>query len=130
MYCIILYLLLYIFISALTKLLNSLKDATALHSVEEISFLSELLQSKELNALVTVHNKIIANGKDDKFFPMLSTSMQIALEVLDMLAQRCHISSDCKELFQLLQTPHIQVICGDCSRFNKKYINYAFSFNY
>lgn len=90
-----------------------MKDATSLHSVEEINFLSELLQSKELNALVTVHNKIIANGKDDKFFPMLSTSMQIALEVLDMLAQRCHVSSDCKELFHLLQTPHVQVTGGD-----------------
>lgn len=31
------------------------------------------------------------------------------MEVLEQLSQRCHISSTCKDLFQLLQTPHIQV---------------------
>lgn len=35
---------------------------------------------------------------------------QVALEVLELLAPRCHISPICKELFHLLQKPHLQVI--------------------
>lgn len=98
--------------SALSKLLNSLEEnKTELPSCtdEEFGFLSELLRSKELNALVNVHNKIISNSKDDKFFPVLSNSMDIDVEVLDLLATRTHLSEDCKELFHLLQRPHIQV---------------------
>lgn len=99
-------------IPALSKLLNSLqenKSEIPSCTEEEFGFLSELLQSKELNALVNVHNKILNNVKDDKFFPVLSNSMDIDVEVLDLLSTKTHISSDCKELFHLLQKPHIQV---------------------
>lgn len=34
---------------------------------------------------------------------------QVALEVLEQLSQRCHISPLCKEIFYLLQKPHFQV---------------------
>lgn len=34
---------------------------------------------------------------------------QVALEVLEQLSQRCHISLLCKEIFYLLQKPHVQV---------------------
>ncbi|XP_018405871.1 PREDICTED: MAGUK p55 subfamily member 7 isoform X3 [Cyphomyrmex costatus] len=96
---------------ALSKLLNSLqenKSEIPSCTEEEFGFLSELLQSKELNALVKVHNKILNNVKDDKFFPVLSNSMDIDVEVLDLLSTKTHASSDCKELFHLLQKPHIQ----------------------
>ncbi|XP_043286648.1 MAGUK p55 subfamily member 7 isoform X2 [Venturia canescens] len=96
---------------ALTKLLNSLEEnKTEIPSCtdEEFGFLSDLLRSKELNALVTVHNKILSNVKDDKFFPVLSNAMDIDVEVLDMLSTKTHISEECKELFYLLQRPHIQ----------------------
>lgn len=99
-------------IPALSKLLNSLqenKSEIPSCTEEEFGFLSELLQSKELNALVNVHNKILNNVKDDKFFPVLSNSMDIDIEVLDLLSTKTHISADCKELFHLLQKPHIQV---------------------
>lgn len=97
---------------ALSKLLNSLQESKSeipSCTDEEFGFLSELLQSKELNALVNVHNKILNNVKDDKFFPVLSNSMDIDIEVLDLLSTKTHISKDCKELFHLLQKPHIQV---------------------
>lgn len=77
---------------------------------EEFGFLSELLQSKELNALVNVHNKILNNVKDDKFFPVLSNAMDIDVEVLDLLSTKTHVSPEYKELFHLLQKPHIQVM--------------------
>ncbi|XP_072394058.1 MAGUK p55 subfamily member 7 isoform X1 [Diabrotica undecimpunctata] len=94
---------------ALTRLLNSLQHASNLPSTdEELGFLSTLLQSKELHALVNVHNKIISNGASDKFFPMLSTSMDILTDVLEELVRRPYMSEDCKELFYLLQKPHIQ----------------------
>lgn len=96
--------------SALSRLLTSLQDATDLPSSdEELGFLSDLLQSKELHALVKVHNKILSNGASDKFFPILSTSMNVMVDVLDVLSQRAHVSEDCKELFYLLQKPHVQV---------------------
>jgi len=79
------------------------------NSEEELGFLSELLKSKELNALVSVHNKIISNGSDERFHPVLSNSMQIALEVLDLFAPRTHLNPDFKEAFMLLQKPHLQV---------------------
>lgn len=100
-------------IPALSKLLNSLQENKSdipSCTEEEFGFLSELLQSKELNALVNVHNKILSNVKDDKFFPVLSNSMDIDVEVLDLLSTKTHISPECKELFHLLQKPHIQVM--------------------
>lgn len=96
--------------SALSRLLTSLQDARDLPSTdEELGFLSDLLQSKELHALVKVHNKILSNGASDKFFPLLSTSMNVMVDVLDVLAQKAHVSDDCKELFYLLQRQHVQV---------------------
>lgn len=95
---------------ALSRLLTSLQQARGLPSTEEdLGFLSNLLQSKELHALVNAHNKIISNGASDNFFPILSTSMHVMLDVLDVLASRTYVSEDCKELFFLLQKPHIQV---------------------
>lgn len=98
-------------ITALSRLLVSLEEARQVlpSSEEEFGFLSDLLQSKELHALVKVHNKIISNGKDEKFHPTLSNSMQIALEVLDVVGPRIGLREECKEIFMLLQKPHIQV---------------------
>ncbi|XP_018349885.1 PREDICTED: MAGUK p55 subfamily member 7 isoform X3 [Trachymyrmex septentrionalis] len=110
---------------ALSKLLNSLqenKSEIPSCTEEEFGFLSELLQSKELNALVHVHNKILNNVKDDKFFPVLSNSMDIDVEVLDLLSTKTHVSSDCKELFHLLQKPHIQgLLCAHDAVAQKDY---------
>ncbi|KAL0118387.1 hypothetical protein PUN28_009206 [Cardiocondyla obscurior] len=110
---------------ALSKLLNSLqenKSEIPSCTEEEFGFLSELLQSKELNALVNVHNKILSNVKDDKFFPVLSNSMDIDIEVLDLLSTKTHVSSDCKELFHLLQKPHIQgLLCAHDAVAQKDY---------
>lgn len=94
----------------MTRLLSSLQQARDLPSTEEeLAFLSGLLQSRELNALVNVHNKIISNGASDKFFPILSTSMDILADVLEEIVHRPRVSEECRELFYLLQKPHIQV---------------------
>ncbi|XP_070163140.1 MAGUK p55 subfamily member 7 isoform X4 [Polyergus mexicanus] len=110
---------------ALSKLLNSLQESKSeipSCTEEEFGFLSELLQSKELNALVNVHNKILNNVKDDKFFPVLSNSMDIDVEVLDLLSTKTHVSPDCKELFRLLQKPHIQgLLCAHDAVAQKDY---------
>ncbi|XP_076681443.1 membrane palmitoylated protein 7-like protein metro isoform X5 [Andrena cerasifolii] len=110
---------------ALSKLLNSLQESRndiPSCAEEEFSFLSELLQSKELNALVNVHNKIVNNVKDDKFFPVLSNSMDIDIDVLDLLSTKTHISKECKELFHLLQRPHIQgLLCAHDAVAQKDY---------
>jgi len=109
---------------ALSRLLVSLEEARQVlpSSEEEFVFLSGLLQSKELHALVKVHNKIISNGKDEKFHPTLSNSMQIALEVLDVVGPRVALREECKEIFMLLQKPHIQgLLCAHDAVAQKDY---------
>ncbi|CAG9797286.1 unnamed protein product [Chironomus riparius] len=93
----------------LSKLLTSLNEAdNKLSGEQELQFLQTLLQSKEINALVNVHHKVAKLGRDERIAPILSASMQVALEVLELLAPRCHISPLCRELFHLLQKPHLQ----------------------
>lgn len=95
---------------ALSKLLITLQEARDLpSSEEELNFLNELLKSKELHALVKVHNKILTNGASPKFFPILSTSLNVMYDVLDDLSSRLTVSEDCRELAALLHAPHIQV---------------------
>lgn len=97
-------------VSVLSKLLTSLSEAdNKLSGESELHFLQTLLQSKEINALVNVHHMVAKVGKDDRIAPILSASMQVAIEILELLAPRCHFSPLCKELFHLLQKPHLQV---------------------
>uniref|UniRef100_A0A2A4JGP1 MAGUK p55 subfamily member 7 n=1 Tax=Heliothis virescens TaxID=7102 RepID=A0A2A4JGP1_HELVI len=93
---------------ALTRLLSSLKEVQS--GGEDVAFLSELLQSKQLHALVQVHNKIVAKGKDDKFYPILSNAMQVTLEVFELLHEVVTVSKEYGELLSLLQKPHFQAI--------------------
>ncbi|XP_021194741.1 MAGUK p55 subfamily member 7 isoform X3 [Helicoverpa armigera] len=93
---------------ALTRLLASLKEVQS--GGEDVAFLSELLQSKQLHALVQVHNKIVAKGKDDKFYPILSNAMQVTLEVFELLHEVVTVSKEYGELLSLLQKPHFQAI--------------------
>ncbi|XP_026727976.1 MAGUK p55 subfamily member 7 isoform X3 [Trichoplusia ni] len=93
---------------ALTRLLTSLKEVQS--GGEDVAFLSELLQSKQLHALVQVHNKIVAKGKDDKFYPLLSNAMQVTLEVFELLHDVVAVSKEYGELLSLLQKPHFQAI--------------------
>ncbi|XP_071445814.1 MAGUK p55 subfamily member 7 isoform X5 [Hetaerina americana] len=109
---------------ALSRLLVSLEEVRQQlpSSEEEFGFLSGLLQSRELNALVQVHNKILSNGKDEKFHPMLSNAMQVALEVLDVVSPRTTLHGDCKEIFFLLQKPHMQgLLCAHDAIAQKDY---------
>ncbi|XP_038107912.1 MAGUK p55 subfamily member 7 isoform X6 [Culex quinquefasciatus] len=92
----------------ISKLITSLKESEGLSDEQDLGFLQNLLQSKELNALVNVHSKVAKINKDDRIAPLLSSSMQVLLETLELLAPRCHISPLCREIFHLLQTPHLQ----------------------
>ncbi|CAH0716370.1 unnamed protein product, partial [Brenthis ino] len=94
---------------ALMRLLTSLKEVQS--GGEDVAFLNELLQSKQLHALVQVHNKIVAaQCKDDKFYPLLSNAMQVTLEVLQQFSEIVTSSSEFEELLKLLQKPHFQAI--------------------
>lgn len=55
----------------------SLKEAESLTGEQDLDFLQQLLESKELNALVNVHSKVGKIGKDDRLAPLLSSSMQV-----------------------------------------------------
>lgn len=65
-------------IAALSKLVTSLKEAESLSSEQELSFLQNLLESKEINALVNVHSKVAKVVKDEKCAPIMSSSMQVS----------------------------------------------------
>jgi hypothetical protein len=105
------------FISALSKLLVSLEESRGNLPTgcdEELGFLSDLLQSRELHALVKVHNSIVE--KDDRFTPVISNGIEILEDVLDELAPVAgEENPECLDLFELLQTPHLQglLYCHD-----------------
>lgn len=111
----------------LTDLFSNLQRASNLPTTdEELAFLNDLLQSKELNALVNIHNKILTNvdRKSCRFFPIpiLSDSMQVLSDVLEVLLSRPAMSPDCKELFLMLQRPHLQgLLCAHDSVAQKDY---------
>lgn len=98
--------------AALAGLLESLvgsRDALSA-SKEELDFLSNLLQSKELHALFRVYNTIVDRVRDDRrCSPVLSSSMQTTLDVMEVLLPRIALSDASRQLFQLLQNPHVQV---------------------
>lgn len=50
----------------------------------------------------SIHYFVISN-------PIVGYKLQVALDVLEHLSQRTHISPICKEMFHLLQRPHVQV---------------------
>lgn len=110
---------------ALSKVLNFLKKKKSESPTcndEECDFLYDLLQSKELNALMNIHTKILKTIMDDKFFPMLSNSMEVNEDVLEVLKTRTHLAPECKELFLLLQKPHLQgLLCAHDSVAQRDY---------
>lgn len=78
--------------AVLSKLVSSLKEAESLTGQQDLDFLQQLLESKELNALVNVHTKVAKIGKDDRLAPLLSSSMQVNI-CLELLHCECsHIN--------------------------------------
>lgn len=64
----------------MSKLLTSLSESdNKLSGEKEFNFLQTLLQSKEINALVNVHQRVAKIGKDDRIAPILSASMQVTV---------------------------------------------------
>lgn len=61
----------------LSKLVTSLKEAKSLSSEQELCFLQNLLESKEINALVNIHNKVGKINKEEKCAPIMSSSIQV-----------------------------------------------------
>lgn len=110
---------------ALTDLFANLQEASNLPSTEEeLAFLNDLLQSKELNALVNIHNKILTNVERKRTLPIpvLSDSMQVLADVLEVILHRPKMSPDCKELFHMLQRPHLQgLLCAHDAVAQKDY---------
>ncbi|XP_068209061.1 MAGUK p55 subfamily member 7-like isoform X2 [Palaemon carinicauda] len=96
--------------SALGGLLSSLEKARIqLDSDEEdFGFLADLLKSRELQALVHVHNKINRTKKVCQ--PLLSNAEDIGISIMREIHYRTIPSGDAIELFAILQSPHIQGI--------------------
>ncbi|XP_068209060.1 MAGUK p55 subfamily member 7-like isoform X3 [Palaemon carinicauda] len=95
---------------SLGGLLSSLEKARIqLDSDEEdFGFLADLLKSRELQALVHVHNKINRTKKVCQ--PLLSNAEDIGISIMREIHYRTIPSGDAIELFAILQSPHIQGI--------------------
>lgn len=101
---------------------------------EEFEFMEQLLQSRELNALVKAHNVILFCNQvcggivvdqtcGAMLFPFLSPSIACAQEQCPCVSNCCEIASEvmedvrpyalmieeCRELYAILTTPHIRV---------------------
>ncbi|XP_069998373.1 MAGUK p55 subfamily member 7 isoform X7 [Penaeus vannamei] len=94
--------------SALGGLLSSLEKARVhLDSDEEdFGFLADLLKSRELQALVHVHNKINRTRKNCQ--PLMSNAEDIGISIMREIHYRTIPSADAIELFAILQSPHLQ----------------------
>lgn len=94
----------------MSSLLASLEESRSIcASDEEYGFLNNLLRSRELHALFRVHSKILEKDRNEKYRPVLASSMQIVLEILETIIPYLNENDDCKELFFHLQKPHLQV---------------------
>ncbi|XP_064104519.1 MAGUK p55 subfamily member 7-like isoform X3 [Macrobrachium nipponense] len=93
---------------SLGGLLSSLEKARVqLDSDEDdFGFLADLLKSRELQALVHVHNKISRTKKVCQ--PLLSNAEDIGISIMREIHYRTIPSGDAIELFAILQSPHIQ----------------------
>lgn len=82
--------------TVLSKLVSSLKEAESLSGEQDLDFLQQLLESKELNALVNVHTKVAKIGKDDRLAPLLSSSMQVCnkwQQQFDYSTRKSHLNN-------------------------------------
>ncbi|KAK8380576.1 hypothetical protein O3P69_016879 [Scylla paramamosain] len=94
--------------SALGGLLSSLEKARVqLDSDEEdFGFLADLLKSRELQALVNVHNKINRTRKTCQ--ALMSNAEEIGISIMKEIHGCTIPTADAIELFAILQSPHLQ----------------------
>ncbi|CAG0919067.1 unnamed protein product [Notodromas monacha] len=101
-------------LSSLNKVKGTLSD-----SDEDFGFLNSLLQSRELQALIQVHNSISKsiNGNETdagtpvsclSITPVSSNVEDLAYDVLDVLHPLASKYREARELYYILQKPHFQ----------------------
>ena len=105
------------------QLLTSLNEAKGAlpGSDEDFGFLNSLLQSRELQALVQVHNSISKsiNGSEDGIdsplsgtvaTPVVTNVEDLSFDVLDVLHPLASRYREARELYRVLQKPHVQAL--------------------
>lgn len=74
---------------------------------EDYEFLEQLLQSRELNALVKAHNVILFCNQEQ--CPCVSNACQITADVMEDIRPFALMIEECRELYALLSAPHVRV---------------------
>ena len=74
---------------------------------EDYEFLEQLLQSRELNALVKAHNVILFCNQEQ--CPCVSNACQITAEVMEDIRPFALMMDECRELYSILSAPHVRV---------------------
>ncbi|CAG0903374.1 unnamed protein product, partial [Cyprideis torosa] len=78
-------------------------------SDEEFGFLQKLLQSREIKALMQVHQAVATSSDDNASGPVLGNMEDVVNDVLDEIEGLAAKYREARELFEMLQNPHFQV---------------------
>ena len=82
-------------------------DIDEAEAEEDYEFLEQLLQSRELNALVKAHNVILFCNQEQ--CPCVSNACQITADVMEDIRPYALMVEECRDLYALLSSPHVRV---------------------
>ena len=89
------------------EVVEAAEDIDEAEAEEDYEFLEQLLQSRELNALVKAHNVILFCNQEQ--CPCVSNACQITADVMEDIRPFALMMEECRELYALLSAPHVRV---------------------
>ena len=95
-----------------TSSLGQVRQLDQDEAEEDYEFLEQLLQSRELNALVKAHNVILFCNQEQ--CPCVSNACQITADVMEDIRPFALMMEECRELYALLSAPHVRVSFKYC----------------
>ena len=95
------------FHSLLFEVVEAAEDIDEAEAEEDYEFLEQLLQSRELNALVKAHNVILFCNQEQ--CPCVSNACQITADVMEDIRPFALMMEECRELYAILSAPHVRV---------------------
>jgi len=88
------------------EVVEAAEDIDQDEAEEDYEFLEQLLQSRELNALVKAHNVILFCNQEQ--CPCVSNACQITADVMEDIRPFALMMEECRELYALLSAPHVR----------------------
>ena len=95
------------FTNSIIEVVEAAEDIDEAEAEEDYEFLEQLLQSRELNALVKAHNVILFCNQEQ--CPCVSNACQITADVMEDIRPFALMMEECRELYAILSAPHVRV---------------------